>query len=500
MTTFQPLREQSPRRVSLPSRQRLIGSRTARDHEPNTIKQSGGLAYVVRRDANGRLRLAPAWPLWALLVPFPLWWALGMGSFAFALFAIPMALRLAHQPRIRVPRGWWLWALFLLWRMLSLVMLGETPAGLHAGSLGGRVISNAVGIIELASATVTLLFVGNLSRAELPIDRLMRWLGALCVTTIAGGVLGTVAPHFGFTSPLEFLLPQHIRSNPYVAALVHPNAAQVQSTADTGQSGRAAAPFGYTNFWANNLSLLIVWFVCSWTVKTSVQRRVACFVLVAVAVLPIVDSVNRGLWLGLAFSIVWVALRLFRQGRVAALFAVLIATAIGFLLFIGSPLRTTFEARLANPGSTSLRQYLTDQSIAGTLKSPILGWGDSRKTNGSNRSVAVGKSAACPQCGEFPVGSNGQLWATLFDNGIVGTVFYFGFFGATVWFYRRDLSPPGQAGVLVVALTFVYMLFYNSLPFALTITMISVGILWRLEADRAGARESVQPDPVAAAP
>jgi hypothetical protein len=38
----------------------------------------------------------------------------------------------------------------------------------------------------------------------------------------------------------------------------------------------------------------------------------------------------------------------------------------------------------------------------------------------------------------------------------------------------------------VVGLTFVYMFFYNSVPAALTITMISVALLWRNDLIRRG--------------
>jgi hypothetical protein len=113
-----------------------------------------------------------------------------------------------------------------------------------------------------------------------------------------------------------------------------------------------------------------------------------------------------------------------------------------------------------------------------------VGWGGPRKTNGSNQSIAIGPSPACPGCGDFSTGSTGQFWYIIFANGYFGALWFFGFFLYSLWVYRRDRSSLGQAGVLVVGLTFVYMLFYNSVPAALTITMISVGILWRSDLDR----------------
>lgn len=474
---------EAARARDLPADERVAAA-DAPENDSSGVQQSGLFAYVVRRDRNGRLQLATAWPLWALLVPFPLWWALGLGSFIFPLIAIPMAVELWRRRPLRLPRGWWLWALFLVWTVLSLLMFSKNPTGTHAGTRSGRTISTLVALSEYGAATVTILFVGNLTRRELPIRTLVRWLGVLFLVTLAGGVLGTVAPHFGFTSPLEMILPKSLHI-PYVKALVHPNAAQVQSLLGQGDNGRAAAPWGYTNFWANNLSLLLVWFVCGWGVRVRSGRRVACAVIVAVAVFPIAYSLNRGLWVGLGVSVLWIAIRLFLRGKVAALLAVFVALSLGAVVFTLTPLHSLFGDRIAHPQSNSIRTYLTQQAISGAEQSPLLGWGGTRKSNGSNNSIAIGQSSTCAQCGAFPIGSNGQLWAVLFNQGFVGGAFYFGFFAVCIWTYRRDRSPVGQAGVLVVALTFVYMLFYNSLPSSLTITMISVGLLWRSHDERA---------------
>ena len=457
--------------------------------DAGAIKQSGALAHVIRRDAHGRIRLAPAWPLWALLVAFPFWWAMGVSTFIFAILAVPMAWTLVRRRHgLRVPRAWWIWALFMVWLLFSLVMLPLNPQGTHAGSVGGRLISISIDLANYAAATIALLFVGNLSERELPISRLMRWLSVLFLVVVAGGMLGTLDPHFQFSSPLEALLPGSVRSIPYVHALVHPAAAQVQAVFGTGETGRAAAPFGYTNTWGNVISLLLIWFVCSWGIQGSRGRRLACGVVLAIAAIPIVYSLNRGLWIGIVLSVVWVAVRLFLHGKATALFAVLAAAAVGAVVFLATPLHTIFQQRLAHQNSNDLRSYLSAQAVQGAMKSPILGWGGTRKTIGSDLSVVIGKTPSCQLCGDFSIGGNGQLWGVLFDQGVVGLVFYLGFFVVSMWLYRHDLSPPGQAGVLVVALPFIYMFVYNATPAPLVITMISVGILWRSDAARTGRR------------
>lgn len=447
-------------------------------------KSHGLLAYVISRDRAGGLHLAAAWPLWALLVPFPLWWALGLGSFIFPLMAIPMGVQLFRRRPVSYPPGWGLWALFLVWTLLSLFMYFSSPSGSHAGSLPGRALSTTVQLSDYASASVAMLFVGNLSRRELPVHVLVRWLGVLFLVTVAGGLLGTFMPGFGFTSPVEALLPGTLTSDPYISALVHPNAAQIQAVLGTGASGRAAAPFGYTNIWANNLSLLLVWFVCDWGLSRKLGRRLACGFIVAVAMLPVVYSLNRGLWIGLGVSVFWVSGRLFLHEKVGALLAVLAAVMLAVVVFSATPLHSQFNERLAHPESNGIRSYLTTSAIQGARESPIVGWGGTRKTIGSNHSIAIGKSPKCAQCGDFAIGSNGQLWTVVFNQGFVGAAFYLGFFAASVWLYRRDLTAVGQAGVLVVALTFAYMSVYVALPSSLTITMISIGILWRSRSEK----------------
>jgi hypothetical protein len=73
-----PVDERSPRSRRLIAGGGTVGEYTLRDAVPppepadpdNRIMITGFFAYVLRRDEIGRLRLAPAWPLWALLCSF----------------------------------------------------------------------------------------------------------------------------------------------------------------------------------------------------------------------------------------------------------------------------------------------------------------------------------------------------------------------------------------------------------------------------------------------
>ena len=194
-------------------------------------------------------------------------------------------------------------------------------------------------------------------------------------------------------------------------------------------------------------------------------------------------SLNRGLWIGLVITALWVAIRLFVRGRVLALFAVIAVGALGVIAFAETPLHEVLGARLQHGGSNSIRSFLARASIEGANHSPIIGWGGPRKTIGSNQSIAIGKTPNCKQCGQFSIGSTGQFWTEIFYHGWVGAGFFLAFFGFTIWTFRRDKTVVAQAGIIVDALTFVYMLFYGSMPVALTITMISIGLVWRSRLD-----------------
>ncbi|MGZ4619140.1 MAG: hypothetical protein ACXV3F_10570 [Frankiaceae bacterium] len=423
-------------------------------------------------------RSSASWPVTGLLVLFPLWWALGLTAFAFPLFAIPMAWRLRRRRPLALPPWFGLWVIFLLLDVAGLVMLRLDPPMTVPGSAAGRATSLLATFVWYLSATIILLYVGNLTEAELPQHRLIRMLGVLFLVTVAGGLLGLVAPHFGFTSPVEMVLPESVRNNSYVSALVHPSAAQVQTV--LGYSApRPAAPFGYTNSWGNNLSILLVWFVVWAWWRPSLGRRAAALIVLLVALVPVVESLNRGLWLGLSLSALYVVLQLARAGRLPVVLAVAAVAAVAVFAVALSPLGATVSQRIAHPGSNALRSSLTTAAVRGAEQSPIIGWGGTRKVMGSAQSISIGATPGCPQCGNRPIGSNGQLWYVLFSQGFVGAALFVGFFLAAGWRYVRRRDPVSTAAALVLFLAPVYACFYSNLPAALALTFISLALAWR---------------------
>jgi O-Antigen ligase len=428
--------------------------------------------------ARLRRRFRPGWPLWAALVLYPLWWALGFGAVEFILAAIPMSWTLLKRRPLKFPPAFGIWLAFLAWNLISLVMLPAHAPNTLDGSLSGRGLSLALRMVQLATATIFLLYIVNLTKEELPPRRILRWMAALFLVTVAGGLLALAAPHFEFTSPLERLLPHHIATNSYVKTLVHPASAQVQDVLGY-QAPRPAAPWGYTNLWGNNLSLLLIWFcVYMWEPKV-LRNHVRLALVLLVALVPVVYSLNRGLWFGVVASIAFIILRLARRGDVRATLITMSAIAVGAILFLATPLNHVVEQRASHGKSNSIRAFVDGASFRGAVDSPLIGWGDSRKVIGSSQSIAIGPSPACPLCGAVNIGSAGEIWLVMFSQGLLGAALYVGFFAFVWWRLRFDTSLIGAGARLITILTVFYTFFYNNLPTGLMISMLSIGIAAR---------------------
>lgn len=438
-------------------------------------------APAVPEPVSGRL---PLWPVAALLVYYPVWWALGLSGFAFVLMSVPMVAALAQRRPLRLPPGSVLWVLFLVWVAVGVLVVNEdVPGTLPVGS-PGRYLSFGLRYAQYVSVTVLALYVYNLTDREFPLTRLVRWLGVFFLVVVAGGLLGLAVPDLSWRSPLSALLPGSIRSHDYVAQLLNPHVAQVQDVLGAA-APRPSAPFAYTNDWGNALSLLAGWFVL-WTFLGGARRRAVGAGVLAVAVVPVVYSLNRGLWLGIAVAAVYVAVRLALRGRPGGLVLVGTGAATVALVLAVTPLGAVVQGRIDNPHSNDVRQSLATAALDGARRSPVLGWGSGREVVGSARSIAVGATADCPQCGNRSIGSQGQLWLVVFAHGFVGLLLYVGTFLYALVRFARDHSPLGIVASLGLLLPLVYMFVYAALTVPLAISLISLAALARNERTRLG--------------
>ncbi|WP_043628727.1 hypothetical protein [Nonomuraea candida] len=418
--------------------------------------------------------MSATWPVAALLVGYPVWWALGFGGLSVIVLAVPMAVLLWRRRPVRVPPGFGLWLLLLAGYLISALMLTETPPGTYGGFGPGRLVGYGMRLALYVSILVLVVYLGNLTERELPQLRLVRMLGVLFVTTVAGGLLGVLAPGFSFTAPLELLLPEWIGGNSFVQNLIHPTAAQTQKVLGFA-SPRPEAPFEWANAWGSNASVLLVWFVIGWWVYGRPRHRVLVAVVLALAAVPIVYSLNRGLWIGLGLAVLYVICRVGGRTRIA-LCAAVAAAALAFAL---SPLATLFAQRLDKPHSNDIRAFTVSATLAAATHSPLIGYGNTRNATGNHRSITTGKTDWCDTCGHPPLGSDGQLWLLIITQGFTGAALYVAFFLGAIRRHWRDRSPIGLGGVLVMGLVLLYMFIYDGLVTPLSLYLVSFALLWR---------------------
>jgi hypothetical protein len=450
---------------------------------PGRSPAGAAKAGLVRR-GRGWIRTHPAWPVNALIVGYPLWWALGIADFIFAILAIPMVLRMygwrARGRTIKAPPWFGIWLLFMLWVLAGAAMLRLNAPNTIPGSLGTRILSYGQRTANYAGVTVLLLYVGNLTERELPRLRLARMLGLLAMVTIAGGIAGVLWPRFQYNSPFLYLLPHRLQANGFIQDMMVPGFSQVQNLLGTAQ-GRPKAPFDYTNIWGDCLSILVPWLIVGWwSLGTRRQRRVTALALIA-AVVPAVYSLNRGMWVGVGLSVGYVAVRLAARGRREMLGTLCASLAVGGVIFLVTPLHAVISDRLANGQSNAIRTSLSASAIKAAESSPVLGFGGTRNQRGSPHSIAVGHTATCRRCGNASIGSNGQLWLLLISDGFVGAALYLAFFAAGAMRYRRDTGMFGMAGVLVLLLSLWYSVAYVAVVAPLGFTMLAYAILWKNE-------------------
>jgi hypothetical protein len=361
--------------------------------------------------------------------------------------------------------------------LVSGLMLGKTAPDTLPHGAASQLIAYSLRFLNYSAAAVLMLYVVNTRGRGLTDRRIVGCLAALFGFAVVGGLLGLIEPGFNFTSPLERLLPQSLSSNGYVRVLVHPSAAQNQDVLGF-TAPRPKAPFEYTNTWGNVIGLLIVWFAV-WAVRARSRGRVFAVVLLGIALIPIVNSLNRGLWIGLGLALLLLAVRLAMSGRLATVIGLAAAVSTVAVVFAASPLGAVVQERLSHGHSNDIRSNLAEAAVKGATESPVVGWGTTREVRGSYQSIAVGTTSGCARCGNADIGSTGHFWLTIFAQGFVGMALYLSFFLAALWFYRGQRTAVGIGAQITILMSLWFMFVYSAVGWPLALQMIAVGLLWR---------------------
>lgn len=338
-----------------------------------------------------------------MFLGFPIWWALGIGAFVWPILALPLAFSLLRRPTLRLPRGFGLWLLFLLWVVGSASQLDE----------GVRGMTWSYRAVTYLAATVLFLYVYNEPRDRLSDRRVLLTLAVFWAYVALGGLLGVIAPRFEFESPLERVLPGRLAANEFVQALVHPAAAQI-STFLGYEAPRPKAPFEYTNDWGSAFALTTPLAIAAFPHVRRGGQRLGMLAILLASLVPVVLSLNRGLWLSLGVALLYALIRTAANGRGSPALGIGFGLVLVVIFTIASPLRDVIEARLQTPHSNQRREALYVETLSGAMRSPILGFGAPRPSEANPTMPSVG--------------TQGQLWLVLYSHGIPGALFYVGWY------------------------------------------------------------------------
>lgn len=415
----------------------------------------------------------------------PLWWVLGIASVVPLVIAIPMLRDLRRRRRVVVPPGFGWWLLFLGWVALGLGTLwAAAPGALDDGGTG-RLMVFGYRFLWYGACTVVLIWLGNTSAELLPDRTVHKVMSAVFVVAIAGGILGLVAPEFSITTLAQHVLPHGLRSNGFVSTLVSAEAADVQKVLGSSEP-RPKAPFAFTNTWGSVMSLGLVYFVATVTTARSKWRLVAPVVLV-VALVPIVWSLNRGLWIAVGGCCVGLLVLAASRRNTPAVAGLVLMVVVAGVTLTTTPLATTIHERLDHPHSNERRSQLLVATVDSmTAGSPVVGFGSTRNVAGTFTSIAGGATPTCPACGVPPLGTQGQLWLVLFSQGWIGTLFFLTFFVLALRRTWRCRTLNQTVATFVVGVFLFQLTVYDTLGLPMMLVMTAVGLAWREE--RTGVR------------
>ncbi len=388
---------------------------------------------VARRQAPvagtvDRHEALPAWPVLAMLWGFPVFWLLGATVIAGAGLTVVMLAYLAHHGATRIVPGVPAFLAFVLWVIPCVVMI-DSPSRLLG--YGYRLT------ILVIVGTAFIYTIGAGSRLDR--RRIVAALTYVWFFTIVGGVLGLLFPEVRLSTPVGLLLPHGIATNDYVRDLFFPPLAEVQHPFGSPvEFVRPSAPFPYANSWGVAIVLLTPVAVACFLQSRSLLLRLAIGVGLAVMIVPATATSNRGMFVGLLLSAVYVIVRLALRNRAAPVLTMVVVGAAGLVVLAANGLMGQIEARQQYGDSSGTRFTLYQETFERSLRSPLLGYGAPRP------------SASEPL---ISAGTQGYVWMLMFSFGFVGLVLFLGFLWGTTLRTRR---APGDIdlvlhSVLVVA-------------------------------------------------
>ncbi|MGH2944699.1 MAG: O-antigen ligase family protein [Solirubrobacteraceae bacterium] len=404
--------------------------------------------------AVGGRKSLPAWPLYALFVALPIWWAMGAAYFIWPLLTFPLFFYFLLRGDVRIPPRFGLWLLFLAWMLL---------ASLRATDASMAVVLYRASLY--VSATLLFLYVFNTRRDGLPDRTIVKLMAIFWAEVIVGGLVGVLVPHFSFSTPVEALLPAGMLQDETAYNFVHPGVADVMTFLGY-PVGRPKTLFAFTNQWGACAAVLTPFALAAMSQMRPGAPRRALGLLLILSVVPIVMSLNRGLWLALGIGLAYVAFRFAGRRDLRAVAGLVVAVAAVALVVMLTPLSGLVEDRFTGDQATTESRLTVYQATIDQIdESPLFGFGS--PSHGA-------QDADLP-----PLGSHGQLFTIAYSYGLPALLLFAGWF---VYGFLRSMrrgSPSRFWANAVILILLVEMPYYNYMPATLHVAMVAAALLWR---------------------
>ena len=313
------------------------------------------------------------------------------------------------------------------------------------------------------ACTVLLLYLFN-NRTSLSDRYVTGVLTIWWLTTVVLGYVAMAFPTGTIRTPMSYLLPRSLMSNPWIAGMVIRSLNQYNPDSYFDLEPRPSAPYLYTNNWGNVYSLLIPFVVVYLMQVRGTKRFWILLAALVLSVVPAVATLNRGMFVGLGLAALYVVFRMALLGNLKVVVGGLVGLALGVGALQVSDTGDALGARLES-GSTEDRATLYILAIEAAKDSPILGYGRTLDTSETNT--------------RDPVGTQGQFWVVLISHGVGAVVAFVGWFAAAflMSLYRRD--PVGLVANTVLLVSIVELSYYGVVPYGLPLMMVASALALR---------------------
>ena len=396
--------------------------------------------------------LPKGWQAYAIFGLLPLWWLIGLSAIMWVLIALPLGVSLAWRGGLKAPRRFGIWLLLVMWICASGIELSDP----------GRMVAWSWRASFYIAGTVIFLYIVNVPEWRLSIRSIVNALSCYWILVVFGGWLGVLFPNVSFPSPMEIVLPHGLLHNTYVYEHVHLQFAEVQHFLGY-PVGRPETFFAYTNAWGSSFAMLTPFAICAMSQARAKSWKRTLQITMALSLVPVVFSLNRGLWLSLGIGIVYATIRFamrgdFRQvGRVAAVIVIL--AGVVTLSPLGDLAQGRFEHKTGDAGRIQ-RDQEAQQRL---LDSPALGFGAPLPSTDPTQSS---------------VGTESEIFLLVFSHGIPGLGLWMLWFFYTLFRSARWRSPWAFWAHVTLLIALIQVPYYE-ITERLPLMLVAAAITYR---------------------